>query len=383
MFCSTNGKNTGVILSIGSRFRDQLLLNLHYESEGRPMFEAIVSLCLLSDPAVCRDVLIPGYESISVAECDAQLRANPPDLKLFLNEEPHGMAACAPVGDTLRFQQAARGVFVHRGAISDANPENEGDVANVAFVIGKSAVAVIDSGGSRRVSEQIYRAVRSETGLPVRYVVLTHMHPDHVLGASLFAQAGAEIVGHSGLARGLSDRSDAYMNRFQDLIGAAGFIGTQVVMPDIGVEKMLDLDLGDRVLHLRSWPNGHSINDLTVGDPTSGILFTGDLMFHEYTPALDGSVLGWQTVLTELQALPYHTIMPGHGGPILDWPDSAGPLNAYLALLISDTRSAIVRGDSLGDAVRVIGQSQAADWDLFDQFNPRNATVAFTELEWE
>jgi len=347
------------------------------------MFEAVLSLCLLSDPSVCRDVLIPGYEATSVADCEAMLARNPPDLDTYFVDFALDGLACTDAPDPMPFQQAASGVFVHRGIISDAAPDNEGDVANVAFIVGETAVAAIDSGGSRKVAEQIYRSIRSETQLPIRYVILTHMHPDHVLGASLFAQAGAEVVGHVGLERALLDRRETYLTNFGRLIGDGIFLGTQVVTPDVVVDGALEIDLGGRILDLRTWPNAHTGTDLTVGDPTSGILFTGDLMFHEHAPALDGSVLGWQQVLNEIQTLPYDTIMPGHGGPILDWPDSAEPLQAYIELLIADTRAAVARGDSLGDAVQVIAQSQSTEWQLFDLFNPRNATVAFTELEWE
>jgi len=201
--------------------------------------------------------------------------------------------------------------------------------------------------------------------------------------ATGLAQAGAEVVGHVNLPRALIDRQEAYLTNFGRLIGDADFLGTRVVMPDIVVDQADQLDLGNRMLALRAWPNAHTGTDLTVGDPATGLLFTGDLMVDDHAPALDGSVLGWQDVLVQMQTLPYRQIVPGHGGPLLDWPQSAAPLEDYLDVLINDTRAAIARGDTLGQAVESIAQSQSDNWALFDLFNPRNATVAFTELEWE
>lgn len=347
------------------------------------MFEAVIALCLSSDPQICRDTLIPGYEAETQASCEDQLALNIPDAVRMFPGFALGALSCQAQGHQADFDEAAPGVFVHKGIISDAAVDNRGDVSNVGFVVGRTAVAVIDSGGSREVAEEIYRAIRSRTKLPIRYVVLTHMHPDHVLGASVFSDAGARLIGHANLPRALTDRAETYLTNFGRLIGPEPFLGTQVTLPNILVDQAQEIDLGERVLHLRAWPNAHTGNDLTVGDPTSGILFTGDLMFDQHAPALDGTVLGWQQVLSEMQAMPYAQIVPGHGGPILDWPASAAALTRYLDVLVADTRAAIARGDSLGEAVETVAQSEAEAWELFELFNPRNATVAFTELEWE
>ncbi|MFQ1700778.1 quinoprotein relay system zinc metallohydrolase 2 [Loktanella agnita] len=347
------------------------------------MFEVVVTLCLLSNPDICRAALVPGVAAETLPACRALLADADFETLAWPAEVFAGVPRCTASGPVAQFDEVAPGLFVHRGMISDADPMNAGDVANVGFIIGARAVAVIDSGGSRKTGEAIYRAVRSQTALPIDYVILTHMHPDHALGASVFVQAGAEVVGHAGLPRALQDRQDSYLNSFGARIGFPAFLGTAVVLPDLVVDDVLELDLGDRRLALQAWPNAHSSSDLTAGDPLTGILFTGDLMFHDHAPSLDGSVLGWRATLTRLQAMPYTRIVPGHGGPLLDWPQGAAGLAAYLETLIADTRAAIAQGLPLRDAVAMVAQSQAGAWQLFDLFNPRNATVAYTELEWE
>ncbi|HEY9039006.1 MAG TPA: quinoprotein relay system zinc metallohydrolase 2 [Roseovarius sp.] len=344
------------------------------------MFEAVVSLCLAGAPQMCRDVLVPGFEAASAAACMQALTAA--DLPSFPDLDV-GEAACRPLGAVAEFTQIAEGVFVHRGAVSDAAQDNLGDVANIGFVIGSRSVAVIDTGGSRSVGEQVYRAIRRETDLPIRHVVLTHMHPDHVLGASVFADAGAEIIGHARLPGALNDRAENYLDAFGERIGDSAFIGTAVVRPTTGVSERLTIDLGGRALDLRAWRTAHSTTDITVHDRQSGVLFTGDLVVDVQTPSLDGSLTGWQAILAEMVALDLSRIVPGHGGPLLEWPDAAAPMLRYLDVLGEDTRAAIAEGMSLGEAVGTIAQSEAANWELFELFNPRNATVAFTELEWE
>ena len=347
------------------------------------MFEAIVVACLMTAPDQCRPVLLPGYEAETQSECEAELSRRTPEVTLP-EELQTGNPSCVPAGPMAQVEEVAPGVFAHLAAISDATPENIGDVGNAGFVIGDTAIAMVDSGGSAHVGEALYRAVRAQSDLPISHVILTHMHPDHVLGASVFRNAGAQVVGHASLERALIDRAQTYLDNFGRLIGAPQFIGTQVVLPDLIVADEMTLDLGGRTLLLQAWPTSHTGADLTVGDTSTRTLFTGDLVFAIHTPALDGSILGWRAVLDDMKGLgTYDRIVPGHGGPVLDWPGGAEALDTYIDVLIDDTRAAIARGDSLAEAVEVVGAEQADQWELFELFNPRNATVAYTELEWE
>ena len=347
------------------------------------MFEAILSLCLTAGQD-CRPVLLPGYEAGDLAGCQALLDAHPPILDdRFGDLRADGSPECREAGKRLDFVEVAPGVFVHMGAIAEPDQDNAGDVSNLGFVIGENSVAMIDSGSARWMGEAAWRAIRARTDLPVSHAIITHVHPDHALGASVFAEAGAEIVGHAGLDRALADRRENYLESLSNLIGPARFIGTRTVATDRPVADRAEIDLGGRVLSLRAWPSSHTGTDLTVLDQLSNILFTGDLVFHRHTPALDGSLLGWRKVLKDIENLPILQVVPGHGGPVLNWPQDAAGMHRYLDILTTDTRAAIEAGQRLGEAIETIAASEKPHWELFDSYNPRNATVAFTELEWE
>ncbi|SFD62969.1 quinoprotein relay system zinc metallohydrolase 2 [Roseivivax sediminis] len=347
------------------------------------MFEAALTLCLTLSAEVCRPTLLPGYEAETRAACAEALAARPPDPGLFDPLVARGAPSCAPAGPALDVTQVAPGLFVHRGTVAEPDAANLGDVSNIAFVIGEDSVAVIDSGGSRAVGEATWRAIRARTDKPLSHAILTHMHPDHVFGASVFAEAGAEIVGHAKLPRALSDRAANYGESFAELIGPGAFIGSRIVEVDRTIAEGGEIDLGGRALALKAWPLAHTETDLSVFDPMTRTLIAGDLVFDDHVPALDGSLRGWQEVLAELSRQDAVRVVPGHGGPVLDWPDGAAPLGRYLDTLAADTRAAIDAGERLGEAVTHIAQEEAGSWALFDAYNPRNATVAFTELEWE
>lgn len=339
------------------------------------MFEAVISVCLaLAEPPVCRDQLVPGYEAARLEDCEAALVARPP---------ADADVRCARAGPALEMHEVAEGVFVHMGQVAEPDARNRGDVSNTGFVIGADAVAVIDSGTARWMGEGLWRALRTRTDKPVRHVVLTHMHPDHVLGATLFADAGAQVVGHAHLARALGDRRSNYLESLERLIGSEAFLGTDTPAIDTGVDTDITLDLGDRLLLVQAWPTAHTGTDLTVFDHKTRTLFAGDLVFDRHAPALDGSLRGWRAVMDRLAALDLALLVPGHGGPVLNWPEGAAAMQRYLEVLERDTRAAIAAGARLGDAVGQIATDEAAHWELFDAYNPRNATVAFTELEWD
>ena len=343
------------------------------------MFEAVVTLCLAADPGACRVTLLPGHEAATEAACAAGLGtfAAPPGTLA------RGAPSCREAPEGLPFEEVAPGLFVHLGRIEEPGPANGGDVANIAFVIGGESVAVIDAGLTRAVAEDAWRAIRARTALPVSHLILTHVHPDHALGAPLFAEAGAEVVGHAALPRSLAERAANYAESLSREIGPAAALGSGAAAVDRTVDGEAEVDLGGRVLALRAWPLAHTGTDLSVLDASTGTLLAGDLVFDGHVPALDGSVTGWLAVLEELAALPAGRVVPGHGGPVLDWPDGAAPTRRYLEVLAADTRAAIARGDRLSEAAATVAASEAGEWRLFGAFNARNATVAFAELEWE
>jgi quinoprotein relay system zinc metallohydrolase 2 len=279
--------------------------------------------------------------------------------------------------------EVAPGVFVHQGQIAVFNPRNRGDIANLGFVIGNDAVAVIDTGGTAEIGARLRAAIAARTSLPVRYVINTHMHPDHVLGNAAFEADHPAFVGHKKLARALAARADHYLAVNRDLLGEDAFAGTRIVPPTVAVEERMSLDLGGRALTLQAQRTAHTDNDLTVFDEATTTLFAGDLVFSGHIPALDGSLRGWLGLVEDLKRIQAARVVPGHGPASMPWPQALEPMDHYLETIAADVRADIKAGRSLADAARTAGRSEAGDWQLFDEFNARNVSAAFAELEWE
>jgi quinoprotein relay system zinc metallohydrolase 2 len=304
------------------------------------------------------------------------------------------------------------GVWVHTGEIGDFAPGNKGDLANLSFVIGERCVAVIDTGGSRWVGESLLGAIRSKTKLPICYVIATHMHPDHLLGHAAFLDEHPQFVAAATQARALSIRREGYLSRQKATLGENLARGTEVVLPNHPVIETEQLDLGGRMLTVRSWRTAHTDNDLTVQDSQTHTLFTGDLLFVDHLPVIDGSIKGWLAILPELGALAHEDeksvpVVPGHGPDTgkrdkeLQRPkvlvangtgSEIGQTNDksviyfaaetdYLSSVAKEVRVALKAQQTLQQTVSA--STLPARWKLVELYHRRNITAAYAELEWE
>jgi quinoprotein relay system zinc metallohydrolase 2 len=290
--------------------------------------------------------------------------------------------ADALAADAVEMTEIAPGVHIFRGVHEEASPANLGAIANTAVVLGRNAVAVVDTGGSFAWGRRLRRAIADLTALPVRHVINTHVHPDHIFGNAAFDGDAAEIWGHRKLPNALAARGQYYLDQLQSLLGA-GAQGTRVVPPTQLVAESRAIDLGGRVLSLTAHPTAHTDNDLTVLDSATNTLFASDLLFMERLPAIDGSLNGWLSVIGVLRQVPADRVVPGHGPAAAPWPAAMDAQERYLRLLQSDVRRLIAAGVPMEKAVESAGRGEPGAWRLFEEYNPRNVVTAYAELEWE
>lgn len=289
----------------------------------------------------------------------------------------------AAIAKELPLIEIADGVFSFTSVHELMTKANEGAICNLGVIVGANATAVVDSGGSLVEAHELIAAIKTVTNKPVRYLINTHMHPDHIFGNAAFRDLGATIVGHHNLPRALAARGEFYLQRFRGLLGGSMMAGVEIVAPTLLVTERLELDLGRRTLQLRAWKPAHTDNDLTVFEAATQTLFSGDLVFMQHLPTIDGSLLGWLRQMDELAAIEAKRVIPGHGPVPTAWPAALKAERQYFEVLARDVRKSIADGQPISEAVKTAGLSERGKWELFEEYNERNATAAFAELEWE
>jgi quinoprotein relay system zinc metallohydrolase 2 len=301
--------------------------------------------------------------------------------------QANATASTAPAGGGAAVHTAlvtrvvAPGVHIRRGVDEDVSAANGNALANIGFVVGRDCVAVLDPGGALEDGRRLRARIREVTSLPIRFVLMSHVHPDHIFGAGAFTDDAPQFVGHARLPDAMALRGDYYRKGLDAVLGA-GRAGPLVV-PTRLVADRDRIDLGGRVLALTAHGVAHSDCDLSVFDPATGTLFPADLLFVGRVPSLDGSLKGWRQALAALTSIPAQRAVPGHGPVSVDWPRGAGDLDRYLRGLQRETRAAVKGGMDIAEAVAVVGRSERGRWKLFDDYQGHNVTQAFKEVEWE
>ena len=278
--------------------------------------------------------------------------------------------------------QLAPGVFVHLGSPLALDVPGHDDIANSGFIIGDRCVAVIDTGGSVSTGRRLRAVLRVHTSLPICYVINTHVHVDHLLGNGAFRADHPSFVGHAGLAAAVVNSREFFVTQYAaDLQPPAS--ADQIIAPDRLIQGEAVLELGHRPLHLRAWPKAHTDCDLSVFDERSATLWTGDLLFRDRVPALDGSVRGWLAAIDELAAMKVARAVPGHGPVAQDLASALAPQRRYLQALVDGVSAELAQGKPVQDAIEHVAVDEQPHWLLWNTAHAHNVIRVYEELQWE
>jgi quinoprotein relay system zinc metallohydrolase 1 len=247
--------------------------------------------------------------------------------------------ATARLAYDLRPQPVAKGVWMIEGSTDYFSMENGGAIVNIALLQGKTGLIVVDTGSSLRYGEALKGLADGLDLRGVSHVINTHHHPDHFFGNQVFADRPIHALGETILQADAD--ADAFADSMYRILGD-WMRGTDPVPPRnviSGGEVTID---GRAFLALPL--SGHTAGDLALLDRETGILITGDLVFHDRaatTPSADLPV--WHAALDTLEGTGAAAVLPGHGP--LDRGNTAIPqTRAYLRWLESTLRNSAAEG---------------------------------------
>ena len=261
---------------------------------------------------------------------------------------------------------------------------------NAGFVVGDDGVLVVDTFGLKEASQAFLAAIRGVTDKPIRYVVDTHYHGDHLAGNGLFERSGAVIMAQKNV------RGWVHSENHRILIPPVSTTEVREVaeltLPSLLYTDGVEVYLGEKRVVVRVMP-GHTGGDSVVIVPDAKVVFTGDLYWDHALPNLVDADTKDQIASVDamIHDYPDAAFVPGHGKfvpePDLDKWDMARAADLkgfrdYLAALRGAISSALVEGKS-GQALQdeVLPKMKQAYGDLFgfDFFAAKN--IAQTEAE--
>jgi glyoxylase-like metal-dependent hydrolase (beta-lactamase superfamily II) len=286
----------------------------------------------------------------------------------------------------LRAQSVAPQVWFVQGESALGSSANRNFISNAGFVVTPAGVVVIDALGAPVLAKELIAAIRRITPLPIRYVIVSHYHADHVYGLQAFRAIGARILAHPA-ARDYLNAELAQQRLQASREELAPWIdeSTRLVAADewLSGEQTELLLGGDRLLIRHAGP-AHTPEDLVVYHPASGSLFTGDLVFRARIPFVgQADSRAWIRALDGLLAWSPKRLLPGHG-PVAEQPLQDLQLTRDYLQFLRDAMGAAARDLEPFDAAYArTDWSRFAGLPLFGVANRINAYNTYLLMERE
>lgn len=221
--------------------------------------------------------------------------------------------------------------------IKKAGPANSFG-ANAGIIVGRDGVVVIDTLISAKEAQRFIKDILAITDKPIRYVINTHYHLDHVLGNAEFARIGAVVISHAEDQKSFRAKGEATLKNAKNYgLTDTDMEGTVIAYPQIAFTDRMEIDLGDLRVQLISAENSHTGGSVFVFVPERKVVFAGDVLFTGYHPYMaEGNLTGWTAALDALAQLKATAIIPGHG-PVSASQDIAD-MKAYIVLFDREAR---------------------------------------------
>ena len=309
--------------------------------------------------------------------------------------QPHGVAPPVEAASVkMTAVKLADGAYFVQGLSALGSAANQNFISNAAFVVTDDGVVLIDALGSPSLAVQLLAEIRRITPLPVKWVIVTHYHADHIYGLQVFRDQAATIVAHT-LARDYleSDTARLRLQASRETLFPAVDEHTRLVpadrwvgLPDAEAEAQADtvIRVGHTDFLLRPVGPSHTPEDLVVFVPSLGLLFSGDLLFRGRIPFVgQADSAGWIRALDRLLALDAKLVVPGHGPPSSEPRVDMALTRDYLQTLRDGMGEAARNMEPFDEAYARTDWSRFSDLPLFQAANRMNAYNTYLLMERE
>ncbi|MGD9385612.1 MAG: MBL fold metallo-hydrolase [Thioalkalispiraceae bacterium] len=297
-------------------------------------------------------------------------------IALIFNQQASAEILPAP-------KQISAHVYAWIGPYPGPSVENKGYRMNLVFVVGKEAIAVLDSGYYPKMAQEMVQHIRRVSEAPIKYVINTNSQPHRMLGNDVFRQLGADIITTQPEADRMQSNANNYAMMLENIMK---FKPEEVVLPKPPnriIAKPLSLDLGGGVkIKLDMYKAAHTPLPLIVSIPGDNVVYTGDILYSgRLLSLISGSDMRqWIETYDYLKKYGDAMFIPGHGHPakLAAFEHST---RAYLVMLNTHMTKMVEEGVDMQDAINKLDQSAYKDYANYDFLAGRNANIAYQEAE--
>ncbi|HEY2461593.1 MAG TPA: MBL fold metallo-hydrolase [Candidatus Acidoferrum sp.] len=355
---------------------------------------AATALSLALSPAIPSEALTgSGSEARTQPDSEVLARSDPearrrPDSEVLARSDTEAPTPSGSEGRTQSGSDAPNGLHFtlkalgHNVFAAIDNAKGEAG-ANAGFVIGDDGVAVIDSFENPDAAKQLLAEIKKLTPLPVKFLINTHYHLDHVAGNRVFQEAGAVIFAQRNVPAWIHTENLKFFGK--NIKPEQKALVENIAGPDVVYDSGVTLFLGKRRIEVHVFP-GHTGGDSIVFIPDAPAVFCGDLFWKKTLPNLiDASTEKWIPTLAAIAELsPSADFIPGHGDvgksqDVKDFRQYLMDLREMAAGPVKDGK----KGDDLVAAVLPGLTQKYGEWSFFKFFAKPDILNAGAELRGE
>lgn len=285
----------------------------------------------------------------------------------------------------VKAHQVAPQTWMLQGVSAMGSAANRNFISNAAFVVSEAGVVVFDALGSPTLAQEMLEEIRRITPAPIKMVVLTHYHADHIYGTQALKAAGAEVIAHRDANIYLnSQTAELRLKASREDLFPWIDENTRLVPADRWITEPTTLHLGGLDFELIPAGPAHSPEDLVVYIPQLKVLIAGDLVFRGRVPFVGQADSGsWLKALDKLLKFDAKVIVPGHGAASTTARDDLQLTRDYLAYLRQTMGEAARNMEPFEDVYARTDWSRFSKLPLFGVANRINAYNTYLLMERE
>ncbi len=264
--------------------------------------------------------------------------------------------------------------------------DNGGFISNAGFVVTDEGVVVVDSLGSPPLAVEMLKRIRKVTDKPIKKLIITHYHADHLYGAQVFQELGAEIIAPIGSMKYVNaDSAPARLAERRESLKPWVNEQTYIVKPDTIISETTNFSLGGQDFTINVVGAAHSDGDLTLLAHKDSVLFSGDIIFGGRIPFIGGgSTSKWIDTLAGMESgLKLKLLVPGHGDASNDPAAAIKLTKGYLVFMREVMGNAVEEMEEFVDAYEDTDWSKYEKMPAFSSVNRLNANTVFLSMEEE